>query len=142
MKTTLKSKLKDALADYASQERREFIMLPTHYGQIVATVAQIMWTQLTEEAIQLQGNNPFSLEDHVNMNIKQLDDCTELVRGELSDLKRKVVVALITVDVHARDIIDELKVDNVSSTNDFKWIKQLKYYWEDDKDPNGECYIR
>ena len=76
------------------------------------------------------------------MNIKQLDDCTELVRGELSDLKRKVVVALITVDVHARDIIDELKVDNVSSTNDFKWIKQLKYYWEDDKDPNGECYIR
>jgi hypothetical protein len=34
-----------------------------------------------------------------------------MVRGELSDLKRRVIVALITVDVHARDIVEELKND-------------------------------
>ena len=53
-----------------------------------------------------------------------------MVRGELSDIKRRVVVALITVDVHARDIIEELKNDGVASVNEFKWIKQLKYYWD------------
>jgi dynein heavy chain len=39
----------------------------------------------------------------------------------LADLQRKIIVALVTVDVHARDIIEELKNDNVSSAQDFKW---------------------
>jgi dynein heavy chain, axonemal len=31
------------------------------------------------------------------------------------------VVALITTDVHARDIVEELKRDQVLSINDFTW---------------------
>jgi dynein heavy chain, axonemal len=46
---------------------------------------------------------------------------TELVRGNLTDLQRKIIVALVTVDVHARDIIEELKNENVSSIQDFRW---------------------
>lgn len=30
------------------------------------------------------------------------------IRGNLGKLERKVIVALVTTDVHARDIIDEL----------------------------------
>lgn len=67
---------------------------------------------------------------------------TDLVRGELSDLKRRVVVALITVDVHARDIIEELKADQVSSVNEFKWMKQLKYYWDEEIEGGGDVRIR
>ena len=69
----------------------------------------------------------------------QLDQLTEMVRGQLSSLQRKIIVALVTTDVHARDIIEELKHDNVSSINDFRWVKQLRYYWEEDSD---ECKIR
>lgn len=98
-------------------------MAPTNYGQIVATVAQIMWTQNSEEAILGMSANPFSLDDWFNINVQQIEIMTDLFRGELSDLKRRVVVALITVDVHARDIIEELKADQVSSVNEFKWIK-------------------
>lgn len=68
-----------------------------------------MWTTQTEDAIMGQASNPFSLEDWMGINVKQLEDLTELVRGELTELKRKVIVALITVDVHARDIVEELK---------------------------------
>lgn len=57
---------------------------------------------------------------------------TGKVRGELTDLKRRAIVALITVDVHARDIIEELHQNKTESVNDFKWMKQLKYYWEED----------
>lgn len=85
----------------------------THYGQIVASVCQIMWTQMSEDAIHGQASNPFSLDDWLNLQITQLEALTDMVRGELTDLKRRVVVALITVDVHARDIIDELKADQV-----------------------------
>jgi len=44
-------------------------MAPTNYGQIVATVAQIMWTQNSEEAILGMVANPFSLEDWFNTNV-------------------------------------------------------------------------
>lgn len=108
------------------------VAVPTHYGQIVATICQVMWTQNSEDSIHSQANDPFALQDWLDKQILQLETLTELVRGELSDIKRRVVVALITVDVHARDIIEELKNDGVASVNEFKWIKQLKYYWDEE----------
>ena len=63
-----------------------------------------------------------------------------MVRGQLTSLQRKIIVALVTTDVHARDIIEELKADNgVTSISDFKWVKQLRYYWEEDSE---DCKIR
>lgn len=41
-------------------------------------------------------------------------------------------MSLVTVDVHARDIIEELKVENVSSIQDFRWQKQLRYYFNEE----------
>lgn len=41
-------------------------------------------------------------------NIKQLAELTRLVRGELSGLHRRILAALITIDVHARDIVSDL----------------------------------
>ena len=64
-----------------------------------------------------------------------------LVRGNLLDLQRKIIVALVTTDVHARDIIDEMNQDKVSSVYDFKWVKQLRYYWDDEED-GGDCIIK
>ena len=46
-----------------------------------------------------------------------------MVCGELTDLNRKVIVALVTTDVHARDIVEELKVANVQQIYDFNWQK-------------------
>lgn len=40
------------------------------------------------------------------------------------------VVALITVEVHARDVIEKLIKAGVSSPNDFEWASQLRFYWD------------
>jgi dynein heavy chain len=40
--------------------------------------------------------------------IKQLEELSVLVRGELLPLDRKILTALITIDVHARDIVDDM----------------------------------
>jgi len=46
---------------------------------------------------------------------------TELIRGDLTSIRRKIIVALITQDVHARDIVDKLGSSNVSSIQTFYW---------------------
>lgn len=48
-------------------------------------------------------------------------------------------MALITIEVHARDVIDKLTKSNCSSVNDFEWVSQLRFYW--DRDLN-ECVVK
>jgi dynein heavy chain len=61
------------------------------------------------------------------------------IRGSLPKLIRYIIVALVTTDVHARDIIDELCERQVNNVHDFLWQQQLRYYWESDSD---DCWIR
>lgn len=64
--------------------------------------------------------------------MRQLADLTRLVRGELSPLHRRIIAALITIDVHARDIVDSLHSGSVADLNDFQWQMQLRYYFENE----------
>jgi len=62
------------------------------------------------------------------MLVKQLQMLTELIRSDLKPLYHKVAVALITADVHNRDIVMNLVNSDVESIHDFAWQQQLKYY--------------
>lgn len=61
-------------------------------------------------------DNPFALQDFYQVNVVQLTQLIELVRGNLDPIRRKIIVALITCDVHARDIVESLMKEQVSST--------------------------
>jgi dynein heavy chain len=53
-----------------------------------------------------------------------------LVREKLTKLRRTLLCALLTIDVHARDVTKTLCAKNVNSLTDFEWTKQLRYYWD------------
>lgn len=44
--------------------------------------------------------------------------------------QRTLMGALITIDVHARDVVRFMVKSGVCSVSDFEWTKQLRYYWE------------
>jgi len=77
-------------------------------------------------------DNPDALLDWYQRNLQQLSQLTELIKTDLTPIRRKIIVALITTDVHARDIIELLKNENVSSTTDFLWQKQLRYAFDEE----------
>lgn len=78
--------MKAGLADYATMDRKQWVL--SHYGQIVATIAQIMWCSQTELYINDMSLNPFSLQEWYELNETQLAQLTELVRGKLTSLQR------------------------------------------------------
>jgi dynein heavy chain len=64
--------------------------------------------------------------------VRQLSGLTRLVRGELSGLHRRSLAALITIDVHARDIVADLVKRGTKDVNEFEWQMQLRYYLENE----------
>eukprot|EP00606_Chrysophyceae_sp_TOSAG23-5_P001616 GSChrysophyteH2.ASY1.ANO1.110.1 assembled CDS len=137
MKDSLHGLMKAGLHDYDQRPRDEWIGL--HAGQIVATVAQMTWARDTETA--LRGEDKSSKDDLSAWSIAykaELQKLIAMIRSPLTALVRKIVVALVTTDVHARDIIDELQEREVESPMDFLWQQQLRYYWKVDVD---DCRI-
>ena len=51
---------------------------------------------------------------HVYVYTQNLNKLAELVRGEMAKLSRKVIGALITIDVHARDIVTQMVTNKVN----------------------------
>ncbi|XP_073915702.1 dynein axonemal heavy chain 3 isoform X2 [Castor canadensis] len=99
-------------------------------GQVVICVSSIFWTKEVSKA--LAENTLLNFLQKSNDQIAQI---VELVRGKLSSGARLTLGALTVIDVHARDVVAKLAEDRVSSLNDFQWISQLRYYWEE-KDVN------
>ncbi|XP_051515044.1 dynein axonemal heavy chain 12-like [Myxocyprinus asiaticus] len=98
-------------------------------GQVVLCTSQMFWTQEVHEAIRSGANG---LKDYYKQLQNQLNDTVELVRGKQPKQTRITLGALVTIDVHARDVIMEMIEKGVSSETDFQWLAQLRYYWADD----------
>nr|XP_046272658.1 dynein axonemal heavy chain 3 isoform X3 [Scatophagus argus] len=97
-------------------------------GQVVICASSIFWTTEVSEAIQTN-----SLPAYVEKCNAQIADIVELVRGKLPGGARMTLGALTVIDVHARDVVAKLAEDHISSLNDFAWISQLRYFWEDEE---------
>uniref|UniRef100_A0A669BHB3 Dynein axonemal heavy chain 12 n=1 Tax=Oreochromis niloticus TaxID=8128 RepID=A0A669BHB3_ORENI len=95
-------------------------------GQVVLCTSQIFWTLEVHEAIRAHPNNYYQKLQ------SQLNDIVELVRGKLAKQTRITLGALVTIDVHARDVVMELIEKGVSQETDFQWLAQLRYYWSSD----------
>lgn len=49
----------------------------------------------------------------------------------MTALERETLGALVVLDVHNKDVIEHLIKAQVDNIFDFKWISQLRYYWQE-----------
>ncbi|CAB3982986.1 dynein heavy chain 12, axonemal-like, partial [Paramuricea clavata] len=132
MLISIRDIIEKSVQAYAIEERRHWV---TEWpGQVVICVSQIYWTSEVHEAIR---SGPNGLKEYHLKLTKQLDDIVSLVRGKLSKQNRTTLGALVTIDVHARDVVEDMVEKGVSRENDFDWLSQLRYYWEKD-----DCLVR
>ncbi len=91
-------------------------------------ISQVMWTRDVEAAVNQSGAR--GLKEFLSVLGTQLGQLVELVRGKLDSLARITLGALTTIDVHARDVVEQLVESGMSSASEFDWMRQLRYYWD------------
>uniref|UniRef100_A0A8B9U7Y3 Dynein axonemal heavy chain 7 n=1 Tax=Anas zonorhyncha TaxID=75864 RepID=A0A8B9U7Y3_9AVES len=124
MLASVRQVLQDGIKGYIEVPRKTWVL--QWPGQVVICVSSIYWTEEVSEAIT-KG----TLQDFLEKSNLQIADIVELVRGKLSSGARLTLGALTVIDVHARDVVEKLVEDKITDLNDFKWISQLRYYWEE-----------
>ncbi|KAI9209204.1 dynein heavy chain and region D6 of dynein motor-domain-containing protein, partial [Polychytrium aggregatum] len=128
MRKSVKKVIMDGLASYHQKARTEWVL--EWPGQCVLSASQTYWTKEVSDALK---TGKAGLLDLLKVLLDQLQGLVNLVRGDLSFLNRLVLGDLIVIDVHARDVVKKLIDSNVENENDFEWISQLRYYWEDNE---------
>ena len=101
-------------------------------GMVVLAVTCTFWTTEVTECLKKAANGD---SDAVRLYSEKMTSdlftIVEMVRGKLTKLQRKTISALVTLDVHSRDVTAELARDNICKVDDFDWLSQMRYYWEE-----------
>ncbi|XP_030643583.1 dynein heavy chain 6, axonemal [Chanos chanos] len=133
MFSSLRKLSKAAITDYQNKSRVEWVV-SGHPSQVVLTISQMMWCRDMDNCLEGDHDHFQALQEFELTNFERLNALAALVRGNLPSIHRNIITALITVDVHARDIVTDLIKEKVDSSSNFEWQRQLRYYWDVDID--------
>ena len=98
-------------------------------GQAILVSSQHSWTERVEQALSA-ANSARSLKSCFEESQRNLAQIVGLVRESLPGLTRMTLGSLIVLDVHAKDVLEELIHSQTSSVLDFDWLSRLRYYFE------------
>lgn len=98
-------------------------------GQAVLAGSCKFWTDGCTYAIE---HGPEEMAKYLALCTAQINDIVTLVRGKLSKQNRTSLGALVTLDVHARDVLANICEMGLTSSLDFEWLAQMRYYWENE----------
>ena len=128
MRESLQKVTEDSLNDLTKTRipRTEWVV--KWPGQVVICISQTLWTFVVEDRLRTSGLA--GIKEYNTELRRQLEDIVALVRGNLTNQERITLGALIVIEVHARDVVSDLVQDQVTDTDAFEWISQLRYYWE------------
>ncbi|XP_029289697.1 LOW QUALITY PROTEIN: dynein heavy chain 6, axonemal [Cottoperca gobio] len=129
MFSSLRRLSKAAIADYQVKSREEWVVAG-HPSQVVLTISQMMWCRDMDACLDGDHDHFAALQEFELTSIDRLNALAALVRGVLPTSHRNIITALITIDVHARDIVTDLVHQKVDTRSNFEWQRQLRYYWD------------
>ncbi|KAI8853504.1 dynein heavy chain, N-terminal region 2-domain-containing protein [Chytridium lagenaria] len=100
------------------------------------------WIKDWPGQLLITAGDKHALKSLKKKQISGLKKLADLVRNPLSKVERKKLIALITVEVHSRDVIEKMAKSNCDSVNSFDWLSQLRFYWEKEGKEEEDCMVR
>ncbi|XP_058251926.1 dynein axonemal heavy chain 2 isoform X2 [Hemibagrus wyckioides] len=141
MRWTLKDCLKNCCLALKKMTGKRDKWVKDWPGQMLITASQIQWTTDVNKSL-IAGkdkSDKSALKSMKKKQVSMLHRYSEAIRGNLSKIMRLKIVALVTIEVHARDVIDKLAKAGCCDVNAFEWLCQLRFSWEKEVD---DCIIK
>ena len=123
---TLRERLGECLSTSLELPRGRF--LEANCAQHAIATSQLWWTTEVYAAFEkLEGGNETAIKDYLAVVVQGLATLSTMVLGELTGEMRAKIKTIITIEVHARDVVARFITNRIDSSQAFAWQSQLKY---------------
>jgi len=122
----IKQWMYDAVSVYEDKPKPEFQF--DWCAMVSGTCSRIAYMEEVNITFdQMEEGNENAMREYNQKQVEQLNQFVQLVLGELTSNDRRKIVCIITVDVHARDVIESLIEVKAENNTHFTWMSQLKF---------------
>ncbi|XP_039277425.1 dynein heavy chain 2, axonemal [Nilaparvata lugens] len=141
MRLSLRDQLKQVRLALRKNLAKRDKWIKEYPGQLCITSSQIQWTMDCTRSLMACKvvDSKLPLKKLKKKQNKVLATYSEAIRGNLTKLQRLKVVSLVTIEIHARDVIEKMYKANCKDITAFEWLAQLRFYWDRDVD---DCIVR
>ena len=142
MKLGLQRLLNLCIQGYKGKKKENWVK--QWQGGLLITTGAIGWTSDCSKALNsISGGNKNAMKSLKKKQVGYLNRLTDLVRDtKLGKIDRKKTVALITMEIHNRDVMERMIKANCSNVQDFEWLSQLRFIFNKDEGPFGTCIVK
>nr|PIL99668.1 dynein heavy chain family protein [Toxoplasma gondii COUG] len=104
--------------------------LRDYCAQVALVASQIIWTDEVSRCFEeLEGGSENAMKDYKRVYDDRIEKLIRQVQQDLPTDLRVKIITLITIDVHARDVVESFITKKLTEASAFQWQSQLRFYW-------------